>query len=107
MKTMGRLLILFLPVLALTAFFIVMKQWGGIAPAAPISETTLEPQISSVTHTAQRAPTVLAPVGPGTDELPPGTDRWSGEGRPRAASVAARLDEDLTMPVLPPVDTGS
>ncbi len=105
MKTMGRLLVLFVPVLALTAFFIVMRQWGGIAPAAPISETILEPQIPCITHTAQRSPTVLAPVAENSAELPPGTPRRVNTPAIRVP-LATRMDEDLTVPVLPPLDSG-
>jgi len=78
MKTMGQLLLLIVPVLALVAFFIVMKQWGGIAPAAPVSESTIEVELP-VPRTAQRQPTVLSPQPSDQPVLPPGMETSESE----------------------------
>ena len=74
MKSMERLLLVVVPVLALTAFIVVRKQYGEIVPAPPAS---IEQEDSTPIVAVPPAPemTVLEARAVDADEsLPPGID---------------------------------
>lgn len=74
MKSMERLLLVMVPLLALTAFIVVRKQYGEIVPAPP---TTVEQEDAIAVSPVPPAPemTVLEARAVDDDEsLPPGIE---------------------------------
>lgn len=82
MNTMGRLLLIVLPLLAALAFFLAQQPLGGIAPAPPVSVPGPHELTSSPPRSARRVPTILAPQPGGESATyPPGTSAeqlWDG-----------------------------
>lgn len=75
MKSMERLLLVLVPLLALTAFFVVRKQYGEIAPAPPAAVEQDENTPLAVVRPTQQQPTVLeARAMDAGESLPPGID---------------------------------
>ena len=98
MKSMGRLLLLALPVLAVCTFLLVRTQLGGIAPASPVTSTDDEEPAFMTPRTAQLQPTVLAPE-PKTNEnsLPPGIE--PEDIGPAVVIQDAGADQDEVIPI--------
>ena len=75
MWSMGRWLLLGVPILAVIAVFVVQMQLGGFAPATPTSTSEITNPAVELPSTANLKPTVLAPepVSEFAASLPPGT----------------------------------
>ncbi len=93
MKSMGKQLLVIVPILAVTAFLLVKHQLGGIAPATPKDNTEVETLVPTVPR--EPLATVLEPE-PITEEvvLPPGAPTGS-----LSPSPSDEVDEEAIIPI--------
>ncbi len=107
MWSMGRWLLVGVPVLAVVAVFCVQMQWGGFVPATPTATSEFTTVAEDTARPATREPTVLAPepVDEFTATLPPGSDPTVTSTPVPSVTPAEEVIPipDLQTPSLPPI----